>query len=200
MKNLIYCGMLIVLYLVLFADSSISGISTTSNVIVKHCMEDGGYCQNSWDCCSNRCLSFSYKCVKGPPSAGYKPFVPVEGPTLISVDSVDDLINRFGGDDDDKTPAMSTTTSSTSTSTSISSSAIQSNSQCIGIGYECADSTQCCSSDCLHYMNINICIEKRTTTTTAPTNGQCLQVGQKCYRHEECCTLRCHGFLHQCVT
>lgn len=43
MKNLTYCGMLMVCLLVLFVDSSISGIPTTSNVIVKTCVQDGGY-------------------------------------------------------------------------------------------------------------------------------------------------------------
>lgn len=35
--------MLIVHFLVLFVDSSYSGIPTTSNVIAKNCMQDGGY-------------------------------------------------------------------------------------------------------------------------------------------------------------
>ncbi|KAJ6638297.1 hypothetical protein Bhyg_11031 [Pseudolycoriella hygida] len=211
MKYIIYCGMLIVHYLVLFVDSSISDIPTTNNVI-KQCMPDGGYCQNSWDCCSNRCLSFSYKCIRGPPSVqtGYMPNAPIENPTLI-VETLDDLVNRFGNDDD-KSPAQSTTTSTiSSTSTSTTSITIHRDSPCIGIGYKCTDSSQCCSNDCLHYLDVNICIEQRnpttttttltsTTTTTVPLNGQCLSIGQKCYRNEECCSERCHGFLHQCVT
>jgi len=186
--------MLIVLYLVLFVDNSISGISTTNKV--NECMKDGGYCQTSWECCSHLCLSYSYKCVKPPRPPSYvpfAPFAPVDGPAVISVDSVDDLVNRFGSDDN-KTPE--TATSGTSISTS--SSATENNSQCVGIGHQCSESSQCCSNECLRYMDINICIEKRATTI-AP-DGQCLKIGEKCYRHEECCTERCHGFLHQCVT
>ncbi|KAG4068023.1 hypothetical protein HA402_010709 [Bradysia odoriphaga] len=206
MKHLIYCGMLIVQYLVLFVDvNSADGGPTTNNVIARQCMQDGGYCQNSWDCCSNRCLSFSYKCVKGPPTSAYQPYAPsiIEDPTVISVDTLDDLVNRFGSDDE-KTLAKPTTTSPvSSTSTSTSSSTIHTD-ECIGIGYECGESSQCCSNECLHYLDVHICIEKRTpttaTTTTVSPNGQCLLIGQKCYRHDECCTKRCHGFLHQCVT
>lgn len=61
------------------------------------------------------------------------PNAPILDPTVISVDSLDDLVNRFGGDDD-KTLAKPTATSSASTSTS--SSTTHNNSQCIGIGYE----------------------------------------------------------------
>lgn len=53
---------------------------------------------------------------------------------------------------------------------------------------KCADSSQCCSNECLHYLDIHICIEKRapittttaaTTTITASPNGQCLLIGEK---------------------
>lgn len=197
--------MLIVQYLGIFVDVNIAAVSTTNNAIVRECMEDGGYCQNAWDCCSNRCLSFSYKCVKGPPTSVYQPYAPstVVDPTLIVVDTLEELVNRFGSDDEKPTAKPATTSPISSTSTSTSSSTIQTNAQCIGIGYQCADSSQCCSNECLHYQDVHICIEKHTPTTTTTTvspNGQCLLVGEKCYRHEECCTKRCHGFLHQCVT
>lgn len=214
MKHLICCGMLIVQYLSLFVGGNNAAVSTTNNAVIQQCMEDGGYCQNSWDCCSNRCLSFSYKCVKGPGTSVYQPHAPstVVDPTLIAVDTLEELVNRFGSDDEKTTTKPTTTSpiSTTSTSTSsTSSSIIQTNAQCTGIGYQCADSSQCCSNECLHYLDIHICIEKRapittttaaTTTITASPNGQCLLIGEKCYRHEECCTKRCHGYLHQCVT
>lgn len=44
MKHLMYCGMLIVQYLVLFVDVNIAdGVPTTNNVIARQCMQDGGY-------------------------------------------------------------------------------------------------------------------------------------------------------------
>lgn len=62
---------------------------------------------------------------------------PIKDPILVSVDSLDDLVNRFGSDDETlaKPTTTSTISSTSTTSTSTSSSTIHTNNQCIGIGY-----------------------------------------------------------------
>lgn len=62
-------------------------------------------CQNHWDCCSNSCLSFSYRCVGSNnhrPASFSSYFIPIQQTLQIPTIDIDELIERFGGVDAEK--------------------------------------------------------------------------------------------------
>lgn len=79
-------------------------------------------CQNHIDCCSRNCLTFSYKCIRSRsamPQMG-QATLPQLQPVAVggvlpvqSVNSIDELVNRFGNDEDESRPASTTTTTPT---------------------------------------------------------------------------------------
>lgn len=75
-------------------------------------------CQNHIDCCSRNCLTFSYKCIRNRNAlplvgqATLPQLQPVAGGGALpvqSVNSIDELVNRFGNDENESGPATTTT-------------------------------------------------------------------------------------------
>lgn len=190
----------------------------------KQCVEQGEYCQNHWDCCSNSCMSFTYRCVGN--------LQPQRQTVLINRGGFETngVIIPGGGNTNVVRPG---------------------NRQCAQNGGYCQNHWDCCSNSCLSFSYI--CIESnqapqsgqavfvnrgsfypiasessgpkmtvedlvnnvfsqqsvpfgatntQNSVNVRPADAQptCLDIGAKCYRNSECCTQRCHGYLHQCVT
>ncbi|GAB0097800.1 hypothetical protein DMENIID0001_134720 [Sergentomyia squamirostris] len=167
-------------------DSSSAGQPT--------CAKEGEYCTQSMQCCSQRCLGYSYKCVPNhslspPPQSS----APLHNPqNVITIDQL--ISNRFGEPTDNN----------------------KSSGSCQANGVSCTDSNKCCSKFCAQAtLNTRVCVPRsnevrpsdpQTPETQPPpslpptTSDGCVPIGGKCYVHDECCSDRCHGFLHQCVT
>ncbi|XP_055323570.1 uncharacterized protein LOC129578684 [Sitodiplosis mosellana] len=185
------------------------------------CKGLGQYCTSHSDCCSNSCLSYSYRCVELHDNHQYDT-------ELATVNNIEELVNRFGGGGGGDVAATNTyqTHPSEMTSTSYPVQTDQpttltpheigsSESSCRTDGNLCSSSDQCCTKFCSKITNL--CIHptadslstEQITSYTRPSyssstaNAPCQGIGQKCYATaiDECCPpLRCHGFLHQCVT
>ncbi|XP_059610234.1 uncharacterized protein LOC132257385 [Phlebotomus argentipes] len=166
------------------------------------CAQNGEYCQTSHQCCSQRCLSFSYKCVPNydvvAPSIPGQPSLNPGSNIPQNTMTIEELIsNRFG--DPDKTTKAPT---------------------CLTNGAECRESSTCCSQYCAQAtLHSRRCLQKPNNIRPQQPSGlpprgpgsdtddgddsgegTCIAVGDKCYMNDECCSRRCHGFLHQCVT
>uniref|UniRef100_A0A7G3AG13 Putative conserved secreted protein n=1 Tax=Lutzomyia longipalpis TaxID=7200 RepID=A0A7G3AG13_LUTLO len=175
------------------------------------CAKDGEYCQMSAQCCSRRCLSYSYKCVPDhslvPPDGSSNSPVASIPQNVITIEEL--ISNRFGEP---------------------SATANANGGSCLSNGVACSDSNKCCSKFCAQAtLNSRVCVPRSNevrpqgpqtqppSTALVPQSPQnppvdyasseessnptgCEPIGRKCYIHEECCSRRCHGFLHQCVT
>lgn len=188
------------------------------------CATAGQYCQSHGDCCSQSCLTFSYKCIGDVIAAQPQYPLFIQSGGFQQAGNVD-LGNRFGQGDvllvqqspvfGDQQPAIVNSLDDLISSLNFnqgnsipsvpqtqnrfgeSTGASASNNKCLAIGNRCANGPDCCSLNCAY----NVCMAGYNITNGAEHSNQpCLELGEKCFRHDECCTGRCHGFLHQCVT
>jgi len=180
---------------------------------VRGCIQIGGYCQYHQDCCSNNCLTFSYKCVKQRSEEDQQHQIIVSSipeTNAINVNNVQELVDRFGGDNNNNEPANTQGPPSQSNPNAFipcsgdnSNIPNTANSNCYENGRSCLNSRQCCSGECSKITNM--CIVTLGIApppqSAAPEPTPCYGIGHKCYSPQECCLpLRCHGYYHHCVT
>ncbi|XP_055850788.1 uncharacterized protein LOC129915323 [Episyrphus balteatus] len=169
-------NLLLIVFLTL-ASSSLAAIDTT-------CKNPGEYCLNHWDCCTNTCLSYLYKCSSIP--AQMNSFSQSSAPAFQSpayyapASPTVETLSYEGLLDFIFTPLRVMVNAIGSEDNSIKSR----------LGDEADEEEQETKTE-----------NQVITTTDGPsTQPQCMEIGSKCYFNEDCCTKRCHGFLHQCVT
>ncbi|KAM7360704.1 uncharacterized protein ACRADG_007112 [Cochliomyia hominivorax] len=184
----------------------------------KKCAAFNEYCLNHWDCCSNSCMSYMYRCTRGYnvypyPFLGvsYKPTVTLDhileqnfgSPnSLPSAQSKPYFISRFGGTDEAETTEVQivlknseeTATDANNSENTINkqenvNAILENNLADIFAGAENSNNKETFSTT-----------EKAVSSNTTTEKPSCSEIGVKCYRNDECCSQRCHGFLHQCVT
>ncbi|XP_037951621.1 uncharacterized protein LOC119682287 [Teleopsis dalmanni] len=173
----------------------------------KRCAELTEYCQVDWDCCSNRCMSYLYRCTRNyTKQNNYIHFeVPSQNPTsYATLDEI--LASNFDNDNDNVFEQIDVRVGN--------AKAQEKNSR--GLQYDNRFNQR------KEYAPISTTspfiyrIVKSNEGTTATSNTYpgamtsnpigpqysptCKEIGSKCYRNDECCTQRCHDYLHKCVT
>lgn len=168
---------------------SLSPFSSGQNSM--RCKGLGQYCTYHTDCCSNSCLTYSYKCVERHEKPNEDQPISMQNmlgllekfdvdrinehhdrkneDQPISVQNIEELLERFGGDSTTNTHHTDTTivTSTmdpveTDQTTFTTNDVNQTQPICRANGASCSDSSECCS---------NICSEKNNYCIHATPNA-----------------------------
>uniref|UniRef100_A0A1I8MV88 WAP domain-containing protein n=1 Tax=Musca domestica TaxID=7370 RepID=A0A1I8MV88_MUSDO len=175
------------------------GVSAGQVNQVKKCAEINEYCQNHWDCCSNSCLSYLYRCVR---SYNVYPY-PFLGVTHIPTVTLEDILAQNFGPQNVK-PAPAVAAAVPVAPAPVPAYKVPSfESRFNGDDNAIANNDDKeVKVDIVLQDQKPVLLETTTdvATTDAATTEPCKEIGSKCYNDNECCTNRCHGFLHKCVT
>ncbi|XP_073820304.1 uncharacterized protein [Musca autumnalis] len=181
--------MVVLILLAVFGEN----VNAVEGNTIKKCAEINEYCQNHWDCCSNSCLSYLYRCVR---SYNVYPY-PFLGVTVIPTVTLEDIIAQNFGPRNVKPPAPAVAPVPAYRVPTFESRFN-------------GDENAIPNNDEGNDVKVDIVLQGEqqpvleTTTTSAATTQRveepCKEIGSKCYSDSECCSQRCHGFLHQCVT
>lgn len=124
---------------------------STSN---RQCTANGLYCFHSGECCSGACYkSYCATEIKlGVPEADLIRPSPANGP-YVQVNSLDELITRFGGGGGNGQPAAadSSVSASSKRGNLLVGNRAETGKQCAIVGETCSRQEDCCSSRCHSY-------------------------------------------------
>ncbi|XP_013114181.1 uncharacterized protein LOC106091997 [Stomoxys calcitrans] len=168
----------------------------------KRCAELDEYCINHWDCCSNSCLSYKYRCVRTfnvfpypfLGTASQQPTITLDellaqnfgtqnrnGPRVAhSADKVINFVSRFNADEN----------------------AINNDRTTVKIVLLDEKKEEAQPKQTEVPTTVVALANNAASSSLEGSVGEepCKEIGSKCYHNSECCSQRCHGFLHQCVT
>ncbi|TMW47472.1 hypothetical protein DOY81_007447 [Sarcophaga bullata] len=88
-KSYRFSQYLLLIALMVLVSSGLSAAGSTQ----KKCAEFNEYCLNHWDCCSNSCMSYLYRCTRGYNVYPY-PFLGVSYKPTVTLDQI--LQQNFG--------------------------------------------------------------------------------------------------------
>ncbi|XP_054742550.1 uncharacterized protein LOC129247442 [Anastrepha obliqua] len=194
------------------------------------CAEYNEYCQEHWECCSNTCLTYSYRCI-----GKKRPIPAVERPTLTFEELLESIAqsniipkyeyNQPQTNKRGKSYTLKSLLNNNREWEGVQAeepvlqdrfAAVEARSGANGPQYiffvllpqestrkakQLEQQTQSPIDDNPTIVKVEDSQEDVTESDAVEASTErCKANGAKCYRNEECCTQRCHGFLHQCVT
>ncbi|XP_034117659.1 uncharacterized protein LOC117576737 [Drosophila albomicans] len=169
-KNLLFFCFLLSICIVYNAKARQIGGSN------KNCAANGDYCQTHYECCSRKCMTYSYKCAPIVHPNDYQStydsipddwfLIPQSRPHVQTV--VENRFNTGANGEEIEFQTLPDDKSKTGTH-----------------AVEKVDSS--------------------LPTTYLPqfdvdSHRACRNIGSECSDNRECCTQRCHSYLHRCVT
>ncbi|XP_065366996.1 uncharacterized protein LOC135959829 [Calliphora vicina] len=190
----------------------------------KKCAAFNEYCQNHWDCCSNSCMSYMYRCSRGYNVYPY-PFLGVSYKPTVTFDQILEqnfgssnaipayqpkpyFVSRFGGLDEASTTEVQIVLQKKSEETTTTATTNNELTSTLKNPIELPETIAVVENRLGEELNVTqrkdnadvLPTTEAALVTSSTTKPPCSEIGVKCYTNDECCSKRCHGFLHQCVT
>ncbi|XP_075168562.1 uncharacterized protein LOC142240707 [Haematobia irritans] len=175
----------------------------------KKCAELDEYCINHWECCSNSCLSYKYRCVR---TFNVYPYPFLGASTTQPSMTLNQLLEmNFGSQNTNNVNTKSSHAAAIGKGISfaprfnVEENALADEETTVNIVLLDANDQQVTSE----IPSTTVVSEVSSTPTPAPpqpssttttSEEPCKEIGSKCFHNSECCSQLCHGFLHQCVT